>query len=139
MLIAITHLANGEDAGGLGKIGPEVLANVLDGVDAHAIETVCADDVLDEVVELANDRVVLRVDIIQRKGLVAEPALLDLRLVALVLDPALRVERRGARDGREAVVVKVLAAASEATRTSMSATASPQKQPRRTGSPPRQP
>ena len=98
-------LADRECAGGRDEVWPEVLANVLDGVYADAIDAVVADKTLDPRVHRRHDVVVLRVQIHERYVLVSEPALLDVGLVRVVGDEALRVEVGLSRERREVGVV----------------------------------
>jgi hypothetical protein len=82
-------------AGGADEIRPEVLSNVLDGIDSNGIEAVCRDEGFNPCVVRANNGGVFGVDIGKCDILVAEPACLYLRLVCVILDPAEVVEVAG--------------------------------------------
>ena len=95
----IVHLPEREDARGLREPGPEVLADVPDGVDPNAVDGVVGDEGLDPVVHGVHDDRVFRVDVYERERLVAEPALFDLGLVLEVGDVAFGVEEERGGEG----------------------------------------
>jgi hypothetical protein len=85
------HLTKREDVHASSEVRLKVATDVLHGVDAHAVDSVLRGCVRDPLIELRHDRSVLRVDVGQRELPVARPALLDVRLVGIVCDEALRV------------------------------------------------
>lgn len=83
------------DTGGAHEIRPEVLSDMLDGIDSDGIEAVSRDEGLDPCVECADNGRILRIDIRKGNVLVTEPTCLYLRLVRVILDPAEVVEVTG--------------------------------------------
>ena len=81
--IATEDFTDREDASGLGKPGPKVLFNVLDGVQTETIDRVGVDKVLDPTLENGPDTIVLGLDI----GEIADDtAVFDIALIVEVTD-----------------------------------------------------
>lgn len=79
---------------------------MLDGIDAHTINIILFHQASDPLVHSLNDRWVFRVQVRQRKGLVSNPALLDVRLVIVVLDQTEWVIIRRGREWRNFRVIE---------------------------------
>lgn len=77
----MVHLAHGRDAGGGDELGPKVLADVLDRVDADCVDVELAHEVAHPPVQQRNDLGALGVEV---GHVVREPALLGLELVVRV-------------------------------------------------------
>jgi len=99
-----THLANRECSRRLDKVWPKVLPDMLRRVDTQPVNLISLDDILDPSIHGLHNILVLRVQVRERKILVTDPTLLNVRLVVVVRDLAVRVvvRLRGERlDERE--------------------------------------
>lgn len=97
--VIVKNLADSVHTGRLRKFGPEILANVLHGINTNAVEGVVFDETTNPRVPGADNVRVLSVDICKRQVLVTKPALLDSCLIIVVV--------RGL-DEAEAVIVGLL-------------------------------
>ena len=75
-----------------GEVWPEILSDVLYGIDAYAIDAVIPNKCLDPVIVSLDDLIVLRIHVDQRDVVIPKPALFYIGLIVVVRDPALRME-----------------------------------------------
>ena len=82
----MVHLTNGIDTGGFSKRWPKIFPNVLDGIDTKPIDVVVFHQSFNPADVCADDPRVFGIDVWQRKLVVAQPTLFDIRLVVVVSD-----------------------------------------------------
>lgn len=90
--ISVQDFSDGMNTRGAYEIGPEVLSNMLDGVDSDGIEVIRRNERLYPSVVRADNGGILGVDVWESNVLVTQPASLDLSLIRVILDPAEAVE-----------------------------------------------
>ncbi len=100
--LIVQNLRNGEHARSLRKVRPEVLPDMLDGINPDPIYAILAHKVLDPRIHRLHDLVIFGVQVREGQLRVPKPALLDVSLVVVVRDEAFRMEFRLVGEGCEA-------------------------------------